>query len=169
VIFVRRLAFAAAALSLASAALGAQAAPPAPTTPATPATPATPVAAPAAPTPAISHAEAIAFGRATVRAAFTGAVDSLVATAAPESATGDLRGRLTDGVTQISMQLGAERRMISERVMKVEGRIEYWRTAEFELVPVPIVFRVTLGSATTWRGFTANVEEMMPAAEEVKP
>lgn len=127
------------------------------------------MAAPAAAAPLPSHAEALVIGRATVRAAFTGAVDSLVATAAPESAVGDLRSRLTDGVTQISMQLGAERRMISERVMNVDGRIEYWRTAEFELVPVPIVFRVILGSATTWRGFTANVEEMSPAGEEVKP
>lgn len=59
--------------------------------------------------------------------------------------------------------------MISERVMKIDGRIEYWRTAEFELVPVPIVFRVILASATTWRGFTANVEEQSPAGEEVKP
>lgn len=152
-IFARRLVAAAAAVSLGAAAAGAQAAPP----------------APAVSAPMVSHAEALLIGRATVRAAFTGSVDTLVATAAPEAATGDLRGRLTDGVTQISMQLGAERRMISERVMKVEGRIEYWRTSEFELVPVPIVFRVTLGSATTWRGFTANVEEMMPAAEEVKP
>jgi len=112
----------------------------------------------------------MAIGRATARAAFTGLVDSLVATADPAtSANGDVRGRLTDGIAQISLQLGAERRMISERVMLVEGRIEYWRTAEYEMVPVPLVFRVIMGAKGTWRGFTASTEEMVPAGEEVKP
>jgi hypothetical protein len=112
----------------------------------------------------------MAIGRATARAAFTGAVDSLVATADPvTSANGDVRGRLTDGIAQISLQLGAERRMISERVMLVEGRVEYWRTAEYEMVPVPLVFRVIMGAKGTWRGFTASTEEMVPAGEEVKP
>lgn len=153
--------------------LGAQAAPPAPptppTTPAAATAPSAPVA-PATPTYRASHAEALEVGRATVRAAFTGQIDSLVAMADPSAtASGDLRGRLTDGVAQISLQLGAERRMIAERVMLVEGNVEYWRTAEYEMVPVPLVFRVIMGGKGKWRGFTANTEEMTPAGDEVKP
>lgn len=150
--------------------LGAQAAPPAPPATPTSATAAAAPATPAAPVYLATHAEAMAIGRATARAAFTGLVDSLVATADPATSSGgDIRSRLTDGIAQISLQLGAERRVVSERVMLVEGRVEYWRTAEYEMVPVPLVFRVIMGAKGTWRGFTANTEEMTPAGEEVKP
>ncbi|MBX3132837.1 MAG: hypothetical protein KF689_05560 [Gemmatimonadaceae bacterium] len=130
-------------------------------------TPAPPAAPAAAHVP--THAEAIALGRATFLAAFTGAIDSLMATADPASMRDDLRSRLTDGIAQISLQLGAERRMISERVVHVEGRYEYQRTSEFEMVPVPLVFRVILGAPGKWRGFTAAPEEATPVGEELKP
>lgn len=166
---LRRLAgLQALALAVASASLAAQAAPTPPAAPTpTAAAPATP-AAPAAPAYRATYDEAMQIGRAVTRQAFAGEVDSLVATADP-GAPADLRTRLLDGVSQISLQLGAERRMIAERVMNVEGRIEYQRTAEFENVPVPLVFRVIMGAKGTWRGFTASTEDQLPGGDEVKP
>lgn len=161
---LRSLVRLAGALSVATASLSAQAAP---TPPAPPATPA-PAAAPAAPAYRATYDEAMQIGRAVTRQAFAGEVDSLVATADP-GAPADLRTRLLDGVSQISLQLGAERRVIAERVMNVEGRIEYQRTAEFENVPVPLVFRVIMGAKGTWRGFTASTDEQLPGGDEVKP
>jgi len=156
---VMRLAVVAVLVCLsASSAVQAQAAPPA--------APAT--AAPAAALP--SHAEALAVGRATVRFALAMQVDSLVATAdSATAANADLRTRLTDGLAQIAMQLGSESRLISERVAKVDGRIEYQRTADFAMVPVPLVFRVILGDQGRWRGFTANTVENTPTGEDVTP
>lgn len=163
------------ALTVAANSLAAQAAPTAPpTTPVTP--PVTGAAAsaapasPAAPVYLASHAEAMAVGRATVLAALTGLVDSLVATADPlNAAEGDVRARVTNGLAQISAQLGAERRMVAERVMRVDGKIEYWRTSEYERVPVPLVLRVTMGVKGTWRGVNVSTEDETPAGEEVKP
>jgi hypothetical protein len=128
-----------------------------------------PAPAPAASTHVPSFAEAVSIGRSTFLAAFTGAIDSLMASADPATAPDDLRSRLTDGIAQISLQLGAERRMISERVVKVDGRVEYQRTSEFEMVPVPLVFRVILGAPGKWRGFTASTEDQTPDGEELKP
>lgn len=116
-----------------------------------------------------SHAEAIALGRATVRQALAGEIDSLVATADPSATTGGLRERLSAGIAQISMQLGDEVRLLGERVVLVDGRVEYQRTADYAMVPVPLVFRVILGEQGKWRGFTANTVENTPDGEEIKP
>lgn len=155
------------ALSLVLGSIGtelkAQAAPTAPPAPAAPAAPAAPVVLP-------THAQALEVGRAVAVAAFAGQLEDLFALA-DSSATRspDIRARLADGIGQIATQLGAERRMISEQIMKVDGRIEYWRTAEFEMVPIPLVFRVFMGVPGKWRGFTANPESQNPAGELVQP
>lgn len=167
--FVRSASAAAAAfavLTLTASAVSAQAAPPAP--PSVP--PTAGAAAPAAPAYLASHAEAMAVGRATLLAALTGLVDSLVATADPlNGPAAEVRARVTDGIAQISVQLGAERRVVAERVMLVDGKIEYWRTAEYERVPVPLVLRVTMGAKGNWRGVSVSTEDETPAGEEVKP
>lgn len=131
--------------------------------PAAPATPAAPVVLP-------THAQAMATGAAVARWAYAGEVDSLLAiadSAAPLPP--NLKDLLLNGVSQMSLQLGAETRVRSERVMRVGERLEYWRLAEYDVVPVPIVLRVILGAPGTWRGFTANTEDQMPEATEVKP
>jgi hypothetical protein len=136
------------------------------TAPTTPAAPVAPAAAPALPT----HAQALEVGRAVAIAAYAGKIEDLFALAdSSATASPEIRTRLADGVGQIAMQLGAERRMISEQIMKVDGRIEYWRTAEFEMVPIPLVFRVFMGTPGKWRGFTANPESQNPAGEPVQP
>lgn len=124
----------------------------------------------AAPAHAHSHAAALEIGRAVAKHAYAGNVDSLLAIADPATASGDdLRQRLTDGVAQLAMQLGEEVKMTAERVVRVNGRTEYWRTSEYQMVPVPLVFRVILGAEGKWRGFTATTEEQLPTAEDVQP
>jgi hypothetical protein len=158
-----------AALVLGASTLTAQAAPPppTPTTPPATAAPAAPLP-PAAPAYLATREEAMTIGRETARLALTGGIDGLVALGDP--AVGDSATRytrLSDALSQIALQLGAERRMISEQVMKVNGRIEYWRTAEYEMVPVPLIFRVIMGAQGKWRGFTASTEDQAPAGEIV--
>lgn len=153
----------------------AQAAPPAPAVPpaGTASTPTAPTAPTAAAAPAAerpSHAEALKLGRLTFERAMAGNIDALLQSAdstlgAPEA----LRGRLETGLKQIGEQLGAEVAMSAESVMLVNGRVEYWRTSEYSLVPVPIVFRVILATGSSWRGFTANSEEQTPAGQAINP
>lgn len=132
------------------------------------AAPATPARDSAAARPLATREQALEVGRAVAVAAYAGKVDDLFALAdSSATASPDIRARLVDGVGQIAMQLGAERRMISEQVMKVDGVIEYWRTAEYEQVPIPLVFRVYMGKPGKWRGFTATPENQLPVGEVV--
>jgi hypothetical protein len=177
-----------AALLVSAGTLSAQTTLPPATPPAPPAPPAgnplTPPAAPAKPAPAptpdaptavaptylATRDEALTIGRQTAQQAYTNQLDALLRTADPaDGDTASMRLRLTDALPQVAMQLGAERRMIREQVMKVNGRIEYWRTAEYEMVPVPLIFRVIMGAQGKWRGFTATTEEQAPAGEELLP
>lgn len=175
----RALAFAALALSAGTLAAQTPPAPPArPANPLTPPPAAAPTAAqapsppapPAAPAYLATREEALSIGRETTQRVFSNQLDALILAADP--ATGDtasVRARLSEALPQVAMQLGAERRMVREQVMKVNGRIEYWRTAEYEMVPVPLVFRVIMGAQGKWRGFTATTEEQAPAGEEILP
>jgi hypothetical protein len=153
--------------------LEAQAAPSAPPTPPAAASAATaaPVAppAPAAAMDAVSHAEALKQGRLTFDRAMTANIEALLQSA--DSALGGadaLRPRLETGLKQLAEQLGQEVSMSSEKVMLVNGTVQYWRTGEYAQVPVPIVFRVIVGPSG-WRGFTANAEEQVPPGKEILP
>jgi hypothetical protein len=139
--------------------------------PATAPAPAAPVA-PAAPPDRYmhSHAEALALGRAVVAHAYAGALDSLIAFADPAMGAPDaLRARLAPGLKDLDEQLGPELKLITERVMLVNGGVQYWRKAEYVGVPMPLLFRVVLGAKGTWRGFTASPEDAAPAGEEILP
>lgn len=145
--------------------VSAQAAPPAPPAPATP--PSEP-GTPSAPVP--TYQEVMALGRATAQHALAGRVDSLLVSADPSAGTSEaLRPRLSAGLAQIDEQMGVETALIREQVVRVNGGLQYWRTAEYSNVPVPLVFRVVMGVPGKWRGFTASVEDALPAFEEVTP
>ncbi len=152
----------------------AQSPPPAPPAPPTPPTAAPSDAPPPPPAPKpgyqASHSEMMTFGRLVTERAFAKNIDSLVAIADPAVGTPEfVRGRLTPALAQMDEQLGPEIKVISEKVMRVNGSVQYWRTAEFSGVPVPLVFRVVMGEKGKWRGFTASPEENVPAGEEIKP
>lgn len=151
--------------------LGAQAAPPAPPAPPTPATPSQP-AAPAPATPdVVSHADALKLGRLTFDRAMTSNLDALLESADPAMGTTDaLRPRLEDGLKRMGEQMGQEVALTSEKVMLVNGNVEYWRTAEFEKVPgMPLIFRVVMAPGGKWRGFTATIEQDAPPGREILP
>ncbi len=162
------------ALLGAAPALSAQTAPVAPQPPATGNVtgPASAPVAPAAPAPPPSYSEAMATGRNIAHLVMEGDITALVAAVDPQAAAGatDIPARVSQGVTAVSTSLGAERRMISEQLVRVSGRLEYRRLAEYELVPVPVIFRVILGGAPgTWRSFTLSTEENAPPGDDVKP
>jgi hypothetical protein len=166
-------------LVLSAALVEAQGSPPVPPTPPIPAASPTPTAAatptPPAPPAAITAAEVdrdavIRLGRFVSAWANSGSIDSLITRADPAVGTPDaIREKLTSGLASFSDQLGGETRFSAERVMLVNGQVQYWRTAEYTAVPIPLVFRVMVGRDGKWRGFTVTQEEQLPVgAEEVK-
>jgi len=110
------------------------------------------------------------FGRLVSGWANLGAIDSLVAHADPGVGSAEaVRQKLTTGLADFAAQLGAETKLHEEKVMLVNGRPQYWRTADFAAVPVSLVFRVMLGDDGRWRGFTVTTPDQLPTGEEVKP
>lgn len=162
------------AVLAAPAGLAAQAPPAAP--PAPPSTPASAAVAPAAPqapaAPAYrpSYDEALQLGRLVTERAYAKNIDGLVSLADPAAGSPDsVRTRLVNALAQVEEQLGPELKLVSERVMLVNGRVQYWRVAEYTGVPIPLVWRVVMGEKGKWRGFTASPEEQAPPGEEIKP
>jgi hypothetical protein len=154
----------------------AQAAPATPQTPATPTSasaasaPAAP-AAPAKPTYVLqTHAEALKLGRIVFERAMAGNIDALVESADPAMGAPDaLREKLKAGIADMSTQLGPEVAMTTERIMLVNGSVQYWRTSTYTEVPVPLIFRVVMGPVGKWRGFTASSTDQAPAGTEMLP
>lgn len=152
-------------------------APPAPATPASAASPAQPAApaAPAAPAPItvaqVDREAALKVGRYIATWANLGVVDSLLTIADGAVGTPEVvRERLNGGLEQFAAQLGAELKVTEERVMVVNGAVQYWRTAEYSAVPqMPLVFRVFVAPGGKWRGFTVTPATELPSGEEVKP
>lgn len=131
---------------------------------------ATSAASAQSPAAAPSRDEALRLGRITFERTFAANIDALVASADSAMGTPEaIRERLTAGIRQISEQLGNEVATVSEKVMLVNGAVQYWRTSDFTEVPVPIVFRVVVGPAGKWRGFTATTQEQAPVGTEILP
>lgn len=164
-----RLTIAATALTLTTA-IDAQVALPPPATPTAGAATAAP-SAPASPAAAPSYAQAMATGRAVQHAVMFGDLPSLVAAVDPQAAATatDIPSRVSQGVAAVATSLGGERRMISEQIVSYNGRLEYRRISEYELVPVPAVFRVILGAPGTWRSFSISTDENTPPGDPVNP
>ncbi len=152
----------------------AQATPPAPPAPPAPAEPANP-SPPAPPAPAtpdvVSHADALKLGRLTFDRAMTMNLDALLESADPAMGAKEaLRPRLEAGLKQMGEQMGQEVVLVGEKVMLVNGNVEYWRTAEFDKLPeMPLVFRVVMAPGGRWRGFTAARPEEAPPGREILP
>jgi hypothetical protein len=127
-------------------------------------------AALAAPGYLATRDEALTIGRETTQRVYANQLDALILAADPmDGDLVNLRRNLEVGLPRLSERLGAERRMISERVVRVGGRIEYWRIAEFEKAPAPMLFRVTMGARGKWRGFAAVPQGQAVGGEEVLP
>lgn len=172
---MRRTVMAVAIPLLTFAAVGGAQAPVPPTPPATPTSagpaPAAPAApAPAAPAPRIARDEALRIGRLVAHHTNVADIDSLVAHADPSTGAPEaVRERLKNALAQIGEQVGTETKVVAERVMLVNGGVQYWRDAEYTGIAVPLVFRVVLAPSGKWRGFTISPAEALPPAEEIKP
>ncbi len=176
-----RVLFAAALVPLVS--LAAPAAAQSPPTPPVPAAPAradapTPAAPPTAPVPAtpprkltaeeVDRGAALSMGREIARLVGKRELDSIMVHADPSTGNpAEVRERIRTALGQIGEQLGTETNMIAERVMLVNGGVQYWRDEEFSAVPVPLVLRVVIAPSGKWRGFTISSPDALPSAEEV--
>ena len=125
-----------------------------------------PQAAPptAAPTPA-STAEAkpamppapttdlVVAGRKLANWILANQLDSVTANLAPNSNADTTRMELTRLIEEIAVKGGNELKVIDEKVVRRNGRYQYWRTAEFERAPSTVLLRIVLTPDGKYSGF----------------
>ena len=120
----------------------------------------TPVSTPAPPatTPATSASSAAAqparppapttdlvvAGRKLANWILANQLDSVVANRGPGSNADTTRMELTRLVEQIAINGGNEVKVTDEKVVRRNGRYQYWRTAEFERAPGAVLLRIVL-------------------------
>jgi hypothetical protein len=71
-------------------------------------------------------------------------LDSVVANLAPNSNADTVRMELTRLVGEIAIHGGNELKVSEEKVVRRNGRYQYWRTAEFENAPSTVLLRIVL-------------------------
>lgn len=71
-------------------------------------------------------------------------LDSVTANLAPNSNADTTRMELTRFVEELAIRGGNELKVTEEKVVRRNGRYQYWRTAEFEHAPSTVLLRIVL-------------------------
>jgi hypothetical protein len=71
-------------------------------------------------------------------------LDSVTANLAPDSNADTTRMELTRLIEEIAIHGGNELKVNEEKVVRRNGRYQYWRTAEFERAPSAVLLRIVL-------------------------
>lgn len=71
-------------------------------------------------------------------------LDSVVANLGPGSNADSTRTELTRLIEEIAINGGNQLKVTDEKVVRRNGRYQYWRTAEFERAPGAILLRIVL-------------------------
>jgi hypothetical protein len=71
-------------------------------------------------------------------------LDSVLANLAPGSNADSTRMELTGFIEELAMRGGNELKVTDEKVVRRNGRYQYWRTAEFEQAPSAVLLRIVL-------------------------
>jgi len=103
-----------------------------------------PPAASKPPMPAPPTTDLVVAGRKLANWILANQIDSVVMNRAPNSAADTVRMELTRLVEEIAIHGGNEVKVIDEKVVRRNGRYQYWRTAEFETAPSAVLFRIVL-------------------------
>ena len=120
---LRTLASAAALIIIIASSAAAQASPPKPPPPTT---------------------DLVVAGRKLANWILANQLDSVVANLAPGSNADTSRMELSRLVGEIAIHGGNQVKVTDEKVVRRNGRYQYWRTAEFETAPSAVLFRIVL-------------------------
>ncbi len=71
-------------------------------------------------------------------------LDSVVVNLEPSVNADAVRTELTRVIGEIAIHGGNELKVTEEKVVRRRGRYQYWRTAEFETAPEPVLLRIVL-------------------------
>lgn len=103
-----------------------------------------PPAASTPPVPPPPTTDLVVAGRKLANWILANQLDSVVMNLAPNSNADTVRMELTHLVEEIAIHGGSEVKVTDEKVVRRNGRYQYWRTAEFETAPSAVLLRVVL-------------------------
>jgi 3-oxoacyl-ACP reductase-like protein len=144
-------------------------APPASPTPAS-----TPAATPAAPAPSAAAKPAmppapttdlVVAGRKLANWILANQLDSVVANLGPGANADSTRVELTRLIEEIAINGGSELKVTDEKVVRRNGRYQYWRTAEFERAPGAVLLRIVLTPDGKYGGIGIGLANNAPPVD----
>jgi hypothetical protein len=92
-------------------------------------------------------------------------LDSVVANLAPSSNADTVRMELTRLVGEIAIHGGNELKVTDEKVVRRNGRYQYWRTAEFETAPSTVLLRIVLTPDGKYAGIGIGLANNAPPTD----
>lgn len=141
---------------------------------------ASPTPAPTAqanPVPPVSTAEAkpamppapttdlVVAGRKLASWILANQLDSVVANLGPGSNADSTRVELTRLIEEIAINGGNELKVTEEKVVRRNGRYQYWRTAEFERAPGAVLLRIVLTPDGKYGGIGIGLANNAPPVD----
>jgi hypothetical protein len=127
------------------------------------ASPTPPSTAEAKPTmPPAPTTDLVVAGRRLATWILANQLDSVTANLAPGSNADTTRMELTRLVGEIAIQGGNELKVIEEKVVRRNGRYQYWRTAEFERAPSAVLLRIVLTPDGKYSGIGIGLANNAP-------
>ena len=92
-------------------------------------------------------------------------LDSVVVNLEPGANAEEVRAELTRIVGEIAIHGGNELKVTEEKVVRRNGRYQYWRTAEFERAPSAVLLRIVLTPDGKYSGIGIGLADNAPPTD----
>jgi hypothetical protein len=115
--------------------------------------------------PSAPTTDLVVAGRRLAEWILANQLDSVVANRAPNSNADTTRMELSRLVGEIAIHGGNELKVIDEKVVRRNGRYQYWRTAEFERAPSAVLLRIVLTPDGKYNGIGIGLADNAPPVD----
>lgn len=120
----------------------------------------------AAPAVTLTETQWILLGRQLTEWFFVGQTDSILAHSSPDvlERMGGAKG-LLEARDQLLAHAGSEVEVVSDKMTKRKGNVQYWRESKYELPPEPIVLRFVFNAQAQIIGIGMGPLNQTPAPD----
>ncbi len=117
------------------------------------------------PMPPAPTTDLVVAGRKLATWILANQLDSVAMHLAPGSNADTVRMELTRLVGEIAIHGGNELKVTDEKVVRRNGRYQYWRTADFETAPSAVLLRIVLTPDGKYGGIGIGLAENAPPVD----
>ncbi len=117
------------------------------------------------PMPPAQTTDLVVAGRKLATWILANQLDSVVMNLAPGSNADSVRMELTRLVGEIAIHGGNELKVSEEKVVRRNGRYQYWRTADFETAPSAVLLRIVLTPDGKYGGIGIGLADNAPPVD----